>query len=124
GGGMFNVQPEKVAKVKIALVCLDHGLKDPAPQVPYKLIPIESYAKSAEVTEVVKMLSRGELDQHSAQAAAWHLQNGLTWEELVKKVGVKHLNGSIEPYFTGAQLQRAMLASHIAGERAEKASKE
>ena len=124
GGGMFNVQPEKIAKVKIALVCLDHGLKDPAPQVPYKLIPIESYAKNSQVTEVVKMLARGELDQHSAQAAAWHLQNGLTWDQLVKKVGVKHLNGSVEPYFTSAQLQRALLATKVATERAEKASKE
>lgn len=124
GGGMFNLDAEKVVKVKVALVCLDHGKKDPSPQVPYKLIPIESYAKNAEVTEVVKMLARGELDQHSAQAAAWHLQNGLSWEELVNKVGVKHLNGTVEPYFNAVQLQRALAATKVAVERAEKATKE
>lgn len=124
GGGMFNIGPEKLMKGKITLVCLDHGKKDPNPRVPYKLIPIESYAKSADVVEVVKMLARGELDQRSAQAATWHLQNGLSWEELAKKIGAKHLNGSVEPFFTVGNLQRALAASRMAKERAEKATQE
>lgn len=124
GGGMFNVEPEKVGKIKVVLVCLDHGKKDPSPHVPYDLVPIESYAKNDQVIEVVKMLSRREIDQHSAQAAAWHLQNGLTWEQLVKKIGVKHLNGSVEPYFTPLQLERAMAATKVAEQRAEKSSGE
>ena len=122
GGGMFNVAPEKVAKIKVVAVCLDHGKKDPNPRVPYKLIPIESYAKDANVTELVKMLARGEIDQRSAQAAAWHLQNGLSWEEMAQKIGVKHLNGSVEPYFTRTQLQRAAKAAQVAVSRAEAAS--
>ena len=56
GGGMFNVAPDKVTKIKFVSVCLDHGLKDPNPRVPYKLIPIESYAKDAAVTEVIKLM--------------------------------------------------------------------
>jgi hypothetical protein len=62
----------------------------------------------------------GKLDQHSAQAAVWHLQNGLSWDELAKKVGVKHLNGSVEPYFTAAHLQRALAAARMADRLAEK----
>jgi hypothetical protein len=123
-GGFFNVAPEKIAKIKIAMVCLDHGKKDPSPRVPYKLIPIESYAKDPAVVEVIKMLAKGEIDQHSAQAAAWHLQNGLSWDALAKKIGVKHLNGSVEPYFTVAHLQRALAATRVAEERAEKASQQ
>jgi len=84
-------------------------------------VPIESYAKSTAVAEVVKMLGRGEIDQRSAQAAAWHLQNGLSWEELANKIGAKHLNGAVEPYFNVEQLQRALAATRIAQERAEKA---
>jgi hypothetical protein len=114
GGGMFNVGPDKVTKIKFVSVCLDHGLKDPSPRVEYKLVPIESYAKDPAVTEVIKLLVRGKIDQHSAQAAAWHLQNGLSWEELARKVGAKHLNGSVEPYFTAAHLQRALAATLIA----------
>jgi hypothetical protein len=122
GGGMFNVAPEKVAKVKLVTVCLDHGKKDPNPRVPYKLIPVESYAKNAEVTEVLKLMTSGQLDQHSAQAAVWHLQNGLSWEQLATKVGAKHLNGTKEPYFTTAHLELALRATKIAIERAAKES--
>jgi hypothetical protein len=124
GGGFFNVAADKVVKGKIATVCLDHGKKDPNPRVAYKLIPVESYAKNAQVAELLKMMVRGEIDQHSAQAAAWHLQNGLTWDELASKIGAKHLNGSVEAYFTPEQLQRALAASKVAEQRAEKGSQE
>jgi hypothetical protein len=123
GGGMFNVAAEKMAKVKLPALCLDHGMKDPSPHVQYTLIPIESYAKSPAVAEIVKMLGRGELDQHSAQAAAWHLQNGLTWDELANKIGAKHIGGRTEPYFNVAHLQRALAATRVANERAERAPK-
>src|SRR4029453_10533406 len=108
GGGMFAIGPDKVTKIKFVAVCLDHGLKDPSPRVEYKLVPIEEYAKEPAVTEVIKLMVAGKLDQHSAQAAAWHLQNGLAWEELAQKVGVKHLDGSIEAYFAPVHLQRAL----------------
>ena len=120
GGGMFNVAPEKVAKLKFVAVCLDHGLKDPSPHVEYKLVPIDSYAKDPAVAEVIKFLVKGKLDQHSAQAAAWHLQNGLSWKELARKIGAKHLNGTVEPYFTALHLQRAATATRLARDLAEK----
>jgi hypothetical protein len=106
--------------VKITTVCLDHGKKDPNPRVPYTIVPVESYAKDANVIEVGKMLVRGEIDQHSAQAATWHLQNGLSWQELTAKIGVKHLDGRVEPYFRAGHLQRAHVAARMAVVRAEK----
>ena len=124
GGGMFNVGAERAGKIKIVGVCLDHGKKDPSPHVPYKLVKLEAVAKTPQGQEMVKMLARGEIDQHSAQAAVWNLENGLTWEELARKVGVKHLNGTVEPYFTAAHLQKAFAATKIAEARAEKASKQ
>jgi hypothetical protein len=124
GGGMFNVAPDKVQKVKIAAVCLDHGLTDPSPRVPYKPVPIESYVKDPAVVELVKLLTAGQIDQHSAQAAAWHLQNGLTWDELAQKIGIKHINGTEEPYFAPNQLERAFAATRLAKTLAENAVKE
>jgi hypothetical protein len=120
-GGMFNVGPDKVVKMKLVTVCLDHGKKDPNPRVPYELIPIESYAKDPAVTEVLKLMVKGKIDQHSAQAACWHLQNGLTWEELATKIGAKHLNGTVEAYFTSANLERALAATREAQRRIEAA---
>jgi hypothetical protein len=124
GGGMFNVAPDKVQKIKIGTVCLDHGLTDPSPRVPYKPVPIDTYAKDPAIAELVKMMCHGQIDQHSAQAAAWHIQNGLSWEVLANKVGVKHIDGRTEPYFTAAHLERAFGAARFAKEQAEKASKE
>jgi len=120
GGGMFNIAPDKVQKVKIVTVCLDHGKDDPNPRVPYRPIPLESYAKSPAIGELVKLMIAGKIDQHSAQAATWHIQNGLSWEELARKIGVKHIDGRKEPYFTQAHLQRAVLAVKYATEQAEK----
>ena len=124
GGGMFNVAPDKVAKGKFVGVCLDHGKKDPNPRVPYVIVPIEIYAKDAAVTEVVKMVARGQIDQHSGQAAVWHLQNGLKWEELAAKIGVKHLNGSTELLFNTAHLELALAATREAERRAAAIAKE
>jgi hypothetical protein len=87
--------------------------------VPYKLVPIESHVKAPATIELIKLMCAGRIDQRSAQAAAWHLQNGLSWEDLRRKVGIKHVNGLTEPYFTAAQLERAIDASRAAETLAE-----
>ena len=91
--------PERVAKLKVVSVCLEHGKKDPNPQVAYDLVPLESFVKDAKVIELVKMLGRGEIDRRAAQAAAWHQANQLSWQELADKIGAKHISGATEPYF-------------------------
>jgi len=105
-------------------VCLDHGLDDPRPRVAYKPIPIESYVKDPAVTHIIKLMLSRRIDQHSAQAAAWHLQNGLSFEELANKIGYEHRNGLKEPYFTAAQLERAIMATRVAKELAEQEGKD
>jgi hypothetical protein len=67
-------------------------------------------------------MCRGQIDQHSAQAAAWHVQNGLSWEELALKIGAKHIGGATEPYFTPVHLQRALTATRLAEQQAEQAA--
>lgn len=123
-GGMMNIAPDKVQKIRVTTVCLDHGKDDPNPRVPYKPVPLDSLTKNAVVGEVIKLMLSGKLDQHSAQAATWHLQNGLSWEELTNKVGIKHIDGSKEPYFTAAHLERAFTAVRFATQAAENAAKE
>jgi len=117
GGGLFNIGPERVTKVTITSVCLEHGKKEPNPRVSYTLVPLSSLTSDAAVMEVVKMLSRGEIDQPAAQAAAWHLANGLSWQQLVEKVGIKHISGQSEPYFTTAQIEQAQRISQEAQRR-------
>src|SRR5262245_4987199 len=124
GGGMFNISPDKVQKVRTAAVCLDDCKSDPNTKVPYQPVPVDSYAKDPAIAQLVKLMCTGQLDQHSAQAAAWHIQNGLSWEELANKIGIKHINGTKEPYFTADQLERAFAAMRIAKGLAEQAARE
>lgn len=120
GGGFFNVPAGKEAKLKFVSVCLEHGKKDPTPNVPYEIRPLESFTSNPEVIELIKMFGRGEIDarqQASVQAATWHLANGLSWEKLSQKIGAKHLDGSVEPYFQTAQLELAARMSKEAERR-------
>ena len=50
----------------------------------------------------------------AVQAAAWHLNNDLSWKELAAKTnGRKRLIGGEEPYFTAAEItQGKKLAEH------------
>lgn len=106
-GGMFNIPPEKVVQVKATIVCLDHGKPDPNPRIPYELKPIEAYAKKPEVNEVLKMLAAGQISQRVAQIAAWHFQNGLSFEELAR-MEIRSAIGLRRPYFSPAELQAAV----------------
>ena len=120
--GIFNIEPEKVVKVKVVGVCLEHGKRSPNPHVEYRLLPLDEFTSDAQVIEVVQSLGRGELDQKAAQAAAWHLASGLSWKQLAKKIGVRHIGGQTEPFFTSSQLQRALAAVERAERRSASAS--
>ncbi len=120
GGGMFNLAPEKVRKLRITTVCLEHGKKEPNPRIKYVIVPIEMFPQKPEVIELGKMLSTGKLDQSAAQAAVWHHTDGLTWRQLAQKVGIQHLNGTQEPYFQPQQLNTAVRLSAIARWRVQK----
>jgi hypothetical protein len=118
GGGAFNVAPEKVAKLKIDMVCLEHGKKEPNAHVPYEIRPIEEFTTDVNVQELCKMVSAGKIDQRAAQAAAWHLANHMTWEQLMDKK-VHHLLGGDEIYFTEAEIRAAMQLTDRAMKAAE-----
>ncbi len=113
GGGMFNIPPEQVRQFKVDTVCLDHGKKDPRPAIPYEIHPIESYTTKTGVAELCAMLGRGKIDQRAAQIAAWHLNSGMSWDDLSAK-RVEHLSGESEPYFSAEQMQQGLAVSNAA----------
>ena len=113
GGGMFCVPPEKVGKFKVPAVCLEHGKEDPRAAIPYEIKPIESFTKKSGVRELCEMLGQGRLNQRAAQAAAWHLNNDMSWQEIAAK-RIRHANGLSKPYFTPAELQAGMQIAAVA----------
>ncbi len=119
-GGFMNVAPDKVGKIKVDCVCLDHGRPDPNPRIKYEIVPIESYVKDPQVVEVCKMLAREELDQNTAQAAAWHLRNDMSWEELAKKVRQRSsFTRTVKMWFSPHELVFAKRAVAEAARRAK-----
>ena len=118
-GGFFNVGPERVGKIKVKTVCLEHGKEDPNPRVPYELKPITAFTQNAELIEVCRMLGNQKIDQVSAQAAAWHLSDGLTWQQLAAKVKVRHLNGRQTMFFNALHLNKALAAVQEAKRRTQ-----
>jgi hypothetical protein len=103
----------------LPVVCLDHGKKDPSSSVPYTLMPAEQHVDRPEVIVLLKALGRGELHQHAAQAAVWHLNNDLTWRELEAKLQGTVRNLNRPPYFTRHELQLALTYANEAVRRAE-----
>jgi len=86
GMGMMRIPAERQMKLKVTTVCLEHGKADPNPRVAYKMIPAEDFTQDPRVLEVCRLLGYSRMTQNVAQAAAWHLTDGLAWSELRSKV--------------------------------------
>lgn len=106
GGNFFNVPAEKVGTLKVALVCLEHGKKEPRAAVPYEIHPVSKFSSDPSVYKMLTLFGQGQIDQRSAQAAAWHLSSKMSWQELRDKQ-VIHSTGQRDPWFSKQELQRA-----------------
>jgi hypothetical protein len=108
GGGAFSIPPERSRTFRVPTVCLEYGKREPSSRMPYKLGRAETFSSDPKLAVVLESLGRGELSQKVAQAAAWHIANGLTWEKLAAEK-IDHAGGiPDEPYFSQAEL----LAAH------------
>jgi len=107
-GGAFSVPPERVVKIQVAVVCLNYGKPDPSPHVPYTIVPAETYTSDPEVQEVCRMLGEGQMDQRTAQIAAWHLANHMSWDELADLKVFPHFPQYTRPYFSADEIHDAM----------------
>jgi hypothetical protein len=123
GGGFFNIPPGEVGKVSIKTVCLEHGKADPELRKKYEIKPMSVLSTDPKVHELCRMLANNEVSQQVAQASAWHIANGLTWETLLHKNRVELSTGYFERYFTPAELDVAFRAVEEVGRRVESKGK-
>jgi len=118
GGGAFAIPPQKTRVLRVTTVCLEHGKPEPSPRYPYKLSAIDSFSTDPKLAVVLEGLGRGALPQKVAQAAAWHLSSGLSWERLAAEK-IDHAGGvPDEAYFTSAELHAAQQVVAVATQRA------
>lgn len=83
GRGFFRVPAGKVGKVAAQTFCLEHGKPDPTSKIKYRIVPVEQFVGSDErIRSLCELLADRLINQNTAQAAAWNLANGISFEQL------------------------------------------
>ncbi len=116
--GLFNIGPEKTISLKVTCVCLNYGQPEPRARMPYEIKPLSEVTDDASVRELLERLGAG-VNQRAAQAVAWHLTDGLSWQEL-QRLKTGSLPGW-QPRFTRNELAAAkQLFSQLPSEKRKK----
>lgn len=119
GGGVFSVPPDETTKIDCAVVCLDHGMRTPNAAAAYKIVRADEHIEKPAVIELLKAFGRGGLEPGAAQAAAWNLNNDLTWDQLAAQLSGTRRTPNRAPLFTKAEIQAGMAYSNEATRLAE-----
>lgn len=106
GQGFFSIPVATIAKVPVTSVCLEHGKKSPRASMNYTIVRPDKYSSDPRVHEVCKLVGTGKIDRATAQAAAWHVCNNMSWEQLSQKM-YNHVGSPDTPYFSRSQLMAA-----------------
>ncbi|HTN03736.1 MAG TPA: hypothetical protein VL132_17730 [Planctomycetaceae bacterium] len=106
GGGFFSIPAGKRVSIPLTSVCLEHGKPEPSQTSDYVLVPVDQFSTDPVLPELLSLVSSGRASAEAAQAAAWHVSNGMPWDELRAKRRM-HLTSGSSPYFSEAQLAEA-----------------
>ena len=119
GGGQFSVPPDQTTKIDVAVVCLDHGMRTPNAAAAYKIVRADEHLENPAVIELLKAFGRGGLEPGAAQAAAWNLNSGRTWDQLAAQLEGTRRTPNRAPLFSKAEIQTGMAYSNEATRLAE-----
>lgn len=106
GHAIFNIPAGKTIKARVPCVCLDHGKPDPKPRVPYEIRPLDDVDASPELAELLAALGTGKVTQRVVQAAAWHITDDMTWEQLDAK-RIRRITGQQQRWFHPSEIDAA-----------------
>ncbi len=119
GGGFFSIPPERTISLSFNSVCLEHGKPEATPSSHYKLVPVSQVSDDPVLYELLTVVGTGKVDSQAAQAAAWHLTDKMSFQQLAAKTAT-HLGGQPPtPYFSQAQLQGAQQLLALSTQKAE-----
>jgi len=111
-GPSLKLHPGRSSRLELKAVCLERHKASPNASISYEIKPIAGFTEEVEVHEICRMLARGKISQRSAQLAAWHFTDDLSWEAL----GARRLpDGSFPPKFAEAMRAVAMAAERARG---------
>ena len=72
------------------------------------MVPADSIVDRPAVVELLKAFGRGDLKHGAAQAAAWHLNNDLSWQQLAAKLQGTKRSFKRPPYFSADEIRTGM----------------
>lgn len=107
GRGFFRLETDATKRIVVQTVCLEHGKPDPTPRMKYRIVPLESVSKDRAIHEICGQLADGNVKQNVAQAAAWHIADELSWQDLTRKNRKESRYTGNEKYFSHSELQTA-----------------
>ena len=120
GNNFFSVPPEKIVRLPVNMVCLEHGKPEPSVRMTYRVAPVEAMSSDPVLKQLLRMVSRGQVNSKAAQAAAWHLANGKTFRELAAMKFDRAGNQPDPPQFSYSELKIAQTLIAEARKLAEK----
>jgi len=94
----------------------------------YKIVPLEELNPDPRVRDLCAVLGQGKVAQNTAQAAAWHIANRMSWDELAHKNRIESQYIGNVKFFNPIELQSAFRLTGMINqeqqmrEAAEKAS--
>jgi hypothetical protein len=107
GGGPFSLPPERTRTLRVPTVCLEYGKREPSPRIEYRMTPLAECSTDPRLQDVVTALADGKISQKVAQAAAWHVASGRSWEQLSAEM-IQMAGGDPDrPYFAAGELAAA-----------------
>jgi hypothetical protein len=103
--GFATVPANKTIQLQLRTVCLNYGRPDPHAKKQYALVPVEQFSSDPVLAELLEQYTP-RVEQDVMQAAAWHVANGLSWEQL-SQLPDKRLPGTSARLFNARQVQSA-----------------
>ena len=107
GMGFMRIPPRKQLKLVASTVCLDHGIAEPNPRVAYRMIRLSEFTDNELLAKLCSEIGSSELSQKAAQAIAWHLANGMNWDELTKVNSIESKYLGNVSYFKARDIKMA-----------------
>ncbi len=119
GGGFMRIPPTRMKKLSVTTVCLEHGKPDPNPKMAYKIVPLEQFTDNPRIRVICEALGMGQVTQNTAQAAAWHIMDKMSWQELAAKNRIESKYYGNIRWFSPMEMRTAMAAVTEAARIAE-----
>lgn len=103
--GFFSVPPERTIQLGFSSVCLNYGRREPHSGMKYQLVKAETVTTDPLLQQLLESHSPRS-NREVQQAAAWHLANGLSWEQISQLTDQK-VPGSPTSLFNPQQVKAA-----------------